>query len=611
MSNVRVLPSEVIARIAAGEVVERPASVVKELMENSLDAGATRLEVHLRAGGKTCIDIRDDGDGIGYDDMPILFTRHATSKIRNGDDLDAILSFGFRGEALYSVSSVSEFLVKSRLRGSSEGWSLQMKGGVRGALVPVAMPSHGTHVRVEELFFNTPARKKFLRADMTEADQCTGVFLPYVLLHHDRHFVLTNNERCLYDLPAVDSPELRAATALGLDERHIIHLENGGVGAVRFRALLGDINIQRKRRDYQYVFVNGRPVQSKSLSFHVNDVYRAVMPEGVHPFFVILLTVPAEDVDVNIHPAKREVRIRDEGRVGSLLRRSVEQALMSGGGAKEVAEDIFPFEPVQPGMEIPLPLAQGIPAARMIFGPKTLAAAPPKEVRQAPAELFSAPKLETVIPAAPPAALENRFAGFAKSVADKKDEGVRERLLRARFMGTFIRKYHLFEEGHAIFIIDQHAAQERIMFEHFSAQMAAGQIEVERLLIAPVIRLSPREMVWWEQSQAVLSKAGYESDLIAHDAVALRTAPRVIPFAERTFRALLSEGPAVSAAHDILARRACRASVMSGDTMVPEQAAGQLKLLLACADPFACPHGRPVFIELKESFLDRQFLRTT
>jgi DNA mismatch repair protein MutL len=583
MSHVHVLPSDVIARIAAGEVVERPASVVKELVENSLDAGSTRVEVHLKEGGKSSIQIKDNGKGISADDLKVLFQRHATSKIASADDLDKVLSLGFRGEALYSVGSVAEVNIKSRAAGSNDAWEMDVKGGQKSGLSPVAMASQGTEIRVNELFYNTPARKKFLKSDASETEQVLNVFLPYTMLYPERSFVLTHNGRTLLDL-APASVQERFAKALNLDVRHIL-TGDGAMPAedVRLRLILGDMNIQRPRRDLQFLFVNGRPVQSRNILFHVNDMYRLVMPDGVHPAFAVFLDMPPEDVDVNVHPAKREVRIRQEARLGGFLRVQSEQILMTRGGAKEVkaAEPLFK-------MPDNIPFNEGISAEKIIFAPGQRSSLPEPVAREA------APL----------------FAQFAADVAQDRQGVLKDRLLRARFLGTFACKYHLFEEAESLFVIDQHAAQERIMFEKFRAQVAAGSVDVQRLLTPMVLKLTPQERLAFDALQEKLSVFGFEATVLDDQAIAVHSVPAVLPAPEQAVRALLADQEVAHVDHDTLSRRACRASVMAGDAMQGVEAAHQLKALMSCADPFTCPHGRPVFVELKSSFLDRQFLRT-
>lgn len=601
MSKVQILPSEVIARIAAGEVVERPASVVKELVENALDALATRVEVHLKEGGKSLIHIKDNGRGIPREDLGVLFQRHATSKIVSSEDLEKVLSLGFRGEALYSIGAVAEVNVKSLAAGAKDAWEINVNGGVKEAACPAAMAGQGTEIRVKELFFNTPARKKFLKSDAAEVEQVLNVFLPYVLLYPERHFVLTHNGRTLMDLPPASDRVERTAKALNLEARHLLSGEGARAeDGVTLRLVLGDINIQRPRRDLQYLFVNGRPVQSRTVLFHVNDVYRLVMPEGVHPAFAVFLDVPPEDVDVNIHPAKREVRIRQESRLGGFLRAQVEQLLMTQGGAREISasEPLFPFPSETPAFE-------GLPAQKLVFAPAQRGDLPVYPS----ARTSDVPSAE-----ARPQTEEPVFAAFAAHFDQQRESSLKDRLLRARFIGTFVHKYHLFEEGESLFAVDQHAAQERILFEKFRRQVASGKVEVERLLTPVVVPLTPREKLAFEGLEEKLRLFGFEATVLDDGAIALHTSPAVLSDPGQVMRVLLAEdAPAVAQVHidaDVLARRACRASVMAGDRMKAEEAAQQLKRLMACDDPFTCPHGRPVFVELKTSFFDRHFFRT-
>jgi DNA mismatch repair protein MutL len=599
MSKVQILPSDVIARIAAGEVVERPASVVKELMENSLDAGATSVEVHLKEGGKSLIHIKDNGRGITREDLDVLFQRHATSKITSSEDLEQVLSLGFRGEALYSIGSVAEVNVKSLAAGAKDAWEIDVNGGVKTPARPAAMASQGTEIRVKELFFNTPARKKFLKSDASEVEQVMNVFLPYVLLYPERHFILTHNGRTLVDLVPAVSRAARMSEALNLEVRHLLateaaHHEEG----FSLSLVLGDINIQRPRRDLQYLFVNGRPVQSRTVLFHVNDVYRLVMPDGVHPAFAVFLDIPPADVDVNIHPAKREVRIRQEARLGGFLRAQVEQLLMTRGGAKEIPAraPLFPFPS-------DVPVSEGLPADKVVFAPGQSSEIPD----------YRPMKVASSMPLSRPQTEEPVFSEFAAHFDQQRENSLKSRLLRARFIGTFNNKYHLFEEGESLFAVDQHAAQERILFEKFRRQVASGAVEVERFLTPLVVSLTPQERLVFDRLEEKLKTFGFEATVLDAGAVALHAAPSVLSDPAQAVRAILADdalaAPVVHVDHDVLARRACRASVMSGDRMKPEEAAHQLKHLMVCDDPFTCPHGRPVFVELKTSFFDRHFLR--
>ncbi len=589
MGRVQVLSAETIARIAAGEVVERPASVVKELVENALDAGADRVEVHLREGGRSLIHVKDDGRGVSRDDLAVLFQRHATSKISSSADLEKILSLGFRGEALYSIGAVAEVNIKSRAQGSAEAWECDVRGGAREQPRPAAMAGQGTEIRVKELFFNTPARRKFLKSDAAETEQVLNVLLPYALYYPERHFTLTHNGRTLVDLPPATGVLERAARALNLEAKYLLRGEVARAEEQFALTLVaGDINIQRPRRDLQFLFVNGRPVQSRTLFFHANDIYRLIMPDGVHPAFILFLELAHEEVDVNIHPSKREVRIRPEARVVSLLRAQLEQLLMTRGGAKEVGAGLAPEKIIfAPGQRSSLPESVAMPAR------ETTTLSVPVTPPVAEAQLFDGP---------PPAA-----------VADRGQDPLKERLRRARFIGTFVNTYHLFEEGEALFVIDQHAAQERILFEKFRAQVAAGKVEVQRLLAPVVVRLTAQERLAFDSFQEKLGFFGFEATLLDEGAIALHTSPALMAgaaAAARAVQALLGEGGRDRGDVDRLARLACRASVMAGDRMQREEVLNQVKELMACADPFTCPHGRPVFVELRTGFFDRHFLRT-
>ncbi len=593
MSAVHILPPDVIAKIAAGEVVDRPASVVKELMENALDAGASTIEVNLKGGGKTSIQIKDNGSGIARDDLERLFTRHATSKITHAEDLDALVSLGFRGEALYSIAAVSEVTVRTKTE-KAEGWEIFLRGGKREHVSPAAMASRGTEVNVEEIFFNTPARKKFLKADSSELDAVINVFLPYALQFPKHHFVLVHNDRKVYDLKPAENFASRAAEALNLEARHIIEVDDIlAAENIRVKLILGDINIQRPRRDLQYFFVNGRPVQHKNLSFQVNDVCRMIMPEGVYPFFVVFIDVPALEVDVNIHPQKREVRLKNEGRIGSFLRQAVERALMTKGGAKEVGAPLA-HNPVFSFAAQGFSRQEGLPADRIIFAPGQTGEVPTFRGMERGEEAGSS--ANTLI---------------SGDLFSQRDGGIKDRLLRSRFLGTFARKYHLFEEGDSLFALDQHAAQERILFEKFLAQVRGGKVEGQRLLTPLVVKLTQSEMMIWESGEEDWKAFGFDTSRLDEGAVLIHAHPALLKQPEFVFRALLVEDKLSKRDHDAFARRACRASVMTGDAMSSFEAIHQLKELSLCQDPMTCPHGRPVFIELKVSFFDRQFLRSS
>ena len=336
MSNVKTLPPEIVSKIAAGEVIERPASVIKELMENAIDANAQSIETSLKQAGKTLINIKDTGVGIAQDDIKTIFNRHSTSKIRTMDDLFNIRSLGFRGEALYSIAAISDVTLRSKTESQDTGWEIHVRDTKQLDLRPVSMPT-GTELEIKELFFNTPARRKFLKSNTTEMHQILNIFIPYALLYPEKRFLLRHQDKNVLNLNPDTSLVERIAETLNLEKKHMLEAsQDFPENSSSVHMILGDINIVRSRRDMQFIFINGRPVQNKSISFHLNNLYRLILPQGQYPFFALYIQLPAENIDANIHPTKREVKIRDEQMLCALLRQMGEHTLMTKGKAKRV-----------------------------------------------------------------------------------------------------------------------------------------------------------------------------------------------------------------------------------------------------------------------------------
>jgi DNA mismatch repair protein MutL len=570
MTKVNILSPDVIAKIAAGEVVDRPASVVKELLENAIDAGATSIEIHLKDAGKELIHIKDNGSGIAHEDLERIFQRHATSKIASIEDLEKLRSMGFRGEALYSIAAVSDVTLGSRVS-QEEGWQIHIRGGQRQDLQPAALAHAGTDIKVAELFFNTPARRKFLKNNASELHQILNIVLPYTLIYPHIRFVLTHGPQTghssslagkgLLDLRPAASTLDRAAAALNVAMDHFLETDQEFVEEqIRVRMILGNINIQRPRRDLQFIFINNRPIESKNLSFNLNDVYKLILPPGVYGAFIVNITLNPANVDVNIHPTKREVRLKDEARIISILRRMTEYQLMHKGQAKQFSTQ-----------NISLPLNENHPhLASPIEGEGNM----------------------------------KNFQLFGE------DNTLRSKFTRSRFVGSFLQKFLLFEVDESLLIVDQHAAQERIMYEKFKDQIENALVESQPLLTPLLLKLTPQEKIAWEELQEKLTAAGIETTQFDDDTIAVQTQPLLLTNIEAVVRSLLAGGEAPRMDNDTLARRACKASVVAGDKLDITQVDYQRKQLLECKDPFTCPHGRPTLIEVTQNFLDRQFLRT-
>jgi DNA mismatch repair protein MutL len=593
MTKVSILPPDVVAKIAAGEVVDRPASVVKELLENAIDAGAASIEIHLKDAGRELIHIKDNGSGIARGDLEKIFQRHATSKIAAIEDLEKLHSMGFRGEALYSIAAVSDVTLSSRAS-QEDGWQIHLRGGARQNLEPKGLAQIGTEIKIAELFFNTPARRKFLKNNASELHQILNIVLPYTLIYPDKRFVLTHAGRSLLDLRPAPSRLDRAAAALNARMDHFIETDQEFVEEkIRVRMILGNINIQRPRRDLQFIFINNRPVESRNLSFNLNDVYKLILPPGVYGAFIVDISLDPTNVDVNIHPTKREVRIKDEARIISLLRRMTEYQLMHKGAAKQ-----FPPLGAQSG---------GLPVDKMIFAPGQSQAkfnlSPPE--RYNTVILSEAKNLKAPLDssASPQNDLPLDFQLFGR------ENTLRSKFARARFAGSFLQKFLLFEADGSLLIVDQHAAQERIMFEKFKDQIENSKVESQPLLNPLLLKLTPQEKIAWEELQEKLTAAGIETNQFDDDTIAVQTQPLLLKNIENVVRTLLAGGQAQRMDHDDLARRACKASIVAGDRLDITQADHQRKQLLECKDPFICPHGRPTLIEVTQDFLDRQFLR--
>ncbi len=577
MGTIRILPPEIVSKIAAGEVIERPASVVKETLENALDAGATAIRVEAVQAGKKLIRITDNGSGIEADDIRAVFSRHATSKIASLDDLYRIRSLGFRGEALYSIAAIADVTLRSKTEAAQTGTEVHVRGGEELSAQPLAM-QRGTDLEVKELFFNTPARRKFLKADATELGQIVQAFTPYCLLHPPVSFTLIHNGALLYELKAQKDPLRRFAETMNIKPQFLIE------SAAKIRScdvslllILGDMNVHKATRSAQFVFVNGRPVYHKGILYQINRAYRMLLPEGNHPVFAAFIRMPAENVDVNVHPAKREVKLKDEREIAESLRELCEHTLLNASRAKQAQASIIPLGTMAPKRRDP---------------------------NASPLKLYPVPEQPAAAEADEPEEL------FAHGTAHSLASNLSAQLRAAAFIGTFKNKLLLFEGPRGLLCIDQHAAHERINYEKILQQVTEGKVETQKLLTPILLPLTKQELIQWEKIQAGLEKLGFSASLWKDDTLAIHAHPQAIFDATAALRSCLADDPKEPALDtDTLARRACRRSVMFGDALDRAQAERLRSDLLACRDPFTCPHGRPTVVELSETFLEKQFLR--
>jgi DNA mismatch repair protein MutL len=508
-----------------------------------------------------------------------------------------IHSLGFRGEALYSICAIADVILRSRTKGEEAGWEIHMRGGKKLNLHPVTM-NVGTEIEIKELFFNTPARRKFLKSNTTELNQILSIVIPYALLYPNIAFNVAHQNKRLLDLSPASNFLDRAAETLNVDKKHLLEVKQEFIDAgISIHLILGDINIARPRRDLQFIFINNRPVQSRSLSFHLNEIYRLILPPGTNPFFICYVMIPAENIDVNIHPTKREVKIKDEQNLIALLRQITQNALLTGGGPKQVESPIssgkeeFVIRRLFTETKTQDTKDTSIDDLPKIFDKIS------KGLTPSPTEQYSFPKQDEI-----------SFAGEQLIVS--RQENLAQRLSRSKFIGSFINKFLIFEEGNSLLIIDQHAAQERITFEQLIQQMEKGKVEVQHLLSPYTVKLSPQELLTWEECKSKLDEIGFSTSQFDPTTVAIHTYPVLLKYPDKAFQDILAGGNVIRCDHETIARRACRCSIMAGDPLSPEQSIFLRDQLIKTQDPFTCPHGRPTLIEIKESFLDKQFLRT-
>ncbi len=563
MSAIRVMPELLIGQIAAGEVVERPASVLKELLENSLDAGAAGIEVTLEAGGTKRVQVDDDGAGIPREDLALALARHATSKIATLADLESVATMGFRGEALASIASVSRLELVSRARDAGHAWSVAAEGGAPAEPRPAARAA-GTTVSVADLYFNTPARRKFLRSEATEFGHCDEAFRRVALARPDLAFTLRHNGRVSAHL-APQSAEARAAALLGKEFAAASIPLDTGAGPVRLHGLAGTPQAARARADAQYFFVNGRFVRDRLLAHAVREAYRDTLHGERQPAFVLFLDIDPRAVDVNVHPAKTEVRFRDSRGVHQYVFHALSRALAPSAAEAPVSYAALPSQ--GPAIQAALAMQEPVMAPRV-----------------APAPLPAAEK-------APP-------LGYA--------------------LGQLHGVYILAQNEAGLVLVDMHAAHERILMEQMKLGLDAGGIERQSLLVPAVFRAEAIDVATAEENSETLARLGLELSVAGPNELAVRAAPALLAGGDvaSLARALLAELREFGAAqvlaarqNELLATMACHAAVRANRALTAPEMNALLREMEETERSGSCNHGRPTWYQLTLADLDKLFLR--
>jgi len=670
MSRIRILPESVANKIAAGEVVERPASVVKELLENALDAGAKTIRIEAEAGGKRMIRVIDDGHGMAHDDALLAFERHATSKLKTADDLLSIATLGFRGEALPTIAAVSRLLLESRDAAEVEGTRVEFANGKLVSVKPAGLPA-GTTLSVADLFYSVPARRKFLKSDTTELGHIASLVTHYALANPDRQFVLTTPTQTIIDCPPaekladrvyqlfgrqalselVEIPEFSSALRAAITEPPLdVEEEKATLTITGFTSRP---EIQRTNNSGIYIFVNKRLVRDKLILHAIHEAYRNIHPHAISPATLLFLDIPYDEVDVNVHPKKIEVRFRRSQFVHDAVRDAIRQALMAArpiasfavaagtAAAPQVnpaswnsqSSSLHPVTPAAPESGIPraiIPPMQDIGAGSGVGseygtgagsdGGFDLASAPLQPVEQRfafePGSSFSSSASAITQTAVGDSNwMGNLAAGNGDAPASLPHP---DQIADLKPLGQVSSSFIIAVNGQGLWIVDQHVAHERVLFEQHLEARRAGKVESQRMLMPMIVELSPRQIVIFEKITEELAANGFEVEPMGPKSFAIQAVPAgiVTSDAEKLLTEILDgierENTAISIETlqaKIAASTACHAAIKVNMPLDQTKMEWLLAALAKTDCPMSCPHGRPVVLRYSVKEIERAFQR--
>ncbi len=645
MNKIKILSDNLANQIAAGEVVERPASVIKELVENAIDAGATRIRIDIELGGRRLMKVSDNGEGMMRDDAILAFERHATSKIRDLEDLGRIASLGFRGEALASISSVAKVELVTKIEEDLAATLVQIEGG-RLLDVKDAARATGTTIAVRDLFFNTPARRKFMRSEATENYHLTSIVQHYALAHSEIAFTLSNNGReVLAVSPAKDLRERAFQIFGGGLLESLLPVTGGREFVARVTGFISAPRERRTNKDSQYFFVNRRFVRDRVISDGLREGYRSVLPHGVYPVAFLFVDVPLEETDVNVHPAKTEIRFRRSEAVKDAIAEAVRNALAENGIAviSEPGQQVVSEMAVSAGTDtagsFPVHEQPAIGFEDSFYEPPEMPYANDEapfetDVRYEPSdkpyldadvaengirnvdgrssfETEAPPRQPTFEAALPPVNSAQRFTKTAEvgEIAGQKIRPI------AQLHESFI----IAVDDEGLLLVDQHVAHERILFDKFRAKETSREIESQNLLLPETIDLTPAQAEAFQLVEDELRAVGFGMMKLSGRTVAIKSIPTDLPPSEA--RNLLAEildnvetekrgGAKTTLRDDIAASLACKAAIKINMKLTPEKMQWLIDRLLLTSSPTTCPHGRPVILRLTMKDIERGFHRT-
>jgi DNA mismatch repair protein MutL len=669
MGKIHVLPERVANQIAAGEVVERPASVVKELLENSLDAGAMRIRINVEAGGKKLIQIVDDGCGMVRDDAMLAFERHATSKIKDTEDLLSIATLGFRGEALPSIASVARLHLETRAEEEVAGTVIEINGGKMIRVEEAGLPL-GTSITIRDLFFNTPARKKFLRSESTELSHIASLVTHYALAHPEKHFELHSATNALLVAPPVEGHRERVYQVFGketLDQliplAAVQPLERVGLpqpppwrrgpedelekrepGELRLHGFVSKPEIQKLNRNSIYIFVNGRLIRDRLIQHGLTEAYRNILPPTVYPVVLLFIEMPAAEVDVNVHPSKTEVRFRQQTVMHDFVRDAVRDALMKARPVPQFLAEIRSQPSASPGLSPGARSSDGHGSAWQNLHESDGQSAASGFALRAPAIPAVTARLEfdggisidanaavslarATEAAVPEDAVLNHSVpdhvvpdhGCAPPIeAAEQSAPTLESLRTLKALGQIRNSFILAVNEDGLWIIDQHVAHERVLFERVLRQRAAQKVESQRMLMPLVIELTPAQQAVFSEIANELAHNGFEAEPFGTRSIAVKVAPagvdatRIEHMLNEVLEQLTREDQAINleaVRTRIAASIACHAAIKVNMPLEHNKMEWLLAELAKTEHPMSCPHGRPVVLRYTMTEIQRAFKR--
>ncbi len=613
MGRIRLLSETVASQVAAGEVVERPASVVKELVENSLDASARKIDIVIRRGGISLVRVIDDGCGMDRDDALLSLERHATSKIRSAADLQAVATLGFRGEALPSIASVSRFRLTTREARAIAGTEIIVNGG-KIEIVRDGGEAPGTQVEVRSLFYNLPARRKFLRSESTESRNIEHQLHLQAIGHPQIAFSLLRDDRMLLQLPATVRLSDRIRDLYGAELlQRLVEVSDLASSKIRISGFIGQAGLSRQTRSQQLVFVNGRAIESSLITGAIREGYHTALMKGQYPVTFLFLELDPKAVDVNAHPAKREVRFHDPNGVRETIVRCIQQTLET---ARAEWQEKF-RAPVRPSTDVPAK-----PAPDLTLRPEVSASQ--YTHRELPhlgtsasggVDSMQAPGPEIVGQAHRPPRPDPGSANKALALQRNSRKAAQQQF---EIIGVLSKLYVLMESADGLVLVDQHAAHERILFEELRRRMEEQGVPTQKLLLPQTFDVPPRDADWIERNLSTLQRMGIGIESFGPDNFKIDSLPSFLSvsdaaqFMRKVIDDLKGTGNSASAmrlGEEMIAKTVCRHAVKANDPLRYPEVEKLIRDLLDCDLPYCCPHGRPTMIQISLAELEKKFGR--